>query len=253
MHFWAVLVIEHLLAPYVNTLASVPGHNTRLLHVATVKRISMHWATFWRLSLNLSWGIALQHNAPRHYSYPVTGKCEWPPEFACVYVQLQASAQLLFVQHQEKLFTWKNIWAEVYCIYTIACQFLTLFVIRAAMVNWHNRLRQLHQFLESSALAWVRPTGTKVENKILTAKPSSFFTVWLDATWRETAQNVLANNTDYSDALQANNNDSVLLTPVDRQFLLQAVLWWSLCTIRFIRLPNESFIFYRVLDYQNTR
>lgn len=48
-----------------------------------------------QLSLHLSRGTALQHNAPRHYSYPVTGKCERAPEFAWVYVQLQASAPLL--------------------------------------------------------------------------------------------------------------------------------------------------------------
>lgn len=38
---------------------------------------------------------------------------------------------------------------------------------------------------------------------------------------------VLTNNTDGSDTLDANNNSFVLLTPVHRKFLLQEKLRWS--------------------------
>lgn len=56
--------------------------------------------------------------------------------------------------------------------------------------------------------------------RIKTSKLS--FTVWLGATSRETIRNVLANNADCSDSLDANNDSFVLLTLVDKTFLLQA-------------------------------
>lgn len=68
------------------------------------------------------------------------------------------------------------------------------------------------------------------------------FTIWLEAT----TQNVLGNNTDCSVALDANNDDSVLLTPEERTFLLRTadVLYV------FIRLLDESYSF--SLEYSNT-
>lgn len=61
-------------------------------------------------------------------------------------------------------------------------------------------------------LAWLRATGTKVENENL-AEMTFFHHI--------AERNILGNNTDCSDALGAHNSDSfVLLTPVDRKFLL---------------------------------
>lgn len=69
----------------------------------------------------------------------------------------------------------------------------------------------------------------------------------------KTTRNVLAHNTDCSDALGANKSDSVVLLtpPVDRKLLRQAVLRWSECTVCFIRLLDKSLPF--STDYLNTK
>lgn len=75
-------------------------------------------------------------------------------------------------------------------------------------------------------------------------------TVRLDVTWRQKTQNVLDNNVDCSYTLCANNNNNasvLLLTIVDRKFLLHAVRWWRVHTIHFIRLLNETLKFTKIL------
>lgn len=74
--------------------------------------------------------------------------------------------------------------------------------------NQSSSLQDLVILKNSSRLVWTCSCdlATKVQNWKLDCENSRLsLTVWLDATWRLTWRNVLANNTSCSDAVGANN------------------------------------------------